>query len=59
MPINRHFFFSAAERWTTNPYFGTRGLTFADATGDRKADAIVVNEGQCNGKALQWISIYG
>jgi hypothetical protein len=32
------------EDWTTNPYVGSRGTFFADVTGDRQADAIVVND---------------
>jgi FG-GAP-like repeat len=32
------------EDWTREPYYGTRGTFFADVTGDRKADAIVVND---------------
>ena len=36
--------FGVNESWTTNPYFGTSGIFFADVTGDGKADAIVVNE---------------
>jgi murein DD-endopeptidase MepM/ murein hydrolase activator NlpD len=32
------------ESWTGNPYYGSRGTHFADVTGDRKADAIVVND---------------
>lgn len=32
------------ENWTQDPYYGTRANAFVDVTGDRKADAIVVNE---------------
>lgn len=35
--------FSANETWISGAYFGDRETTFADATGDGKADAIVVN----------------
>jgi len=35
--------FGPNEPWTTNPYFGMRGMFFADVTGDRKADAVVSN----------------
>src|SRR5262249_3457022 len=31
--------------WTHGPYYGTRGTFFVDLTGDRRADAIVVNDG--------------
>jgi len=33
------------EDWTLEPYFGSKGTYIADVTGDRRADAIVVNEG--------------
>ena len=33
----------ANEDWTHGPYCGNKGTMFADVTGDRKADAIVVN----------------
>jgi len=33
----------ANESWTHNPYYGNKGTMFADTTGDRKADAMVVN----------------
>ncbi|WP_184548084.1 FG-GAP-like repeat-containing protein, partial [Streptosporangium becharense] len=36
--------FRPNEAWTANPYYGTRGTYFADATGDGRADAIVVND---------------
>jgi hypothetical protein len=32
------------EDWTQGPYYGSRGIFFADVTGDGRADAIVVNE---------------
>src|SRR5262245_44594777 len=35
--------FDSNEPWTSNPYFGDRGVVFADVDGDAKADAIVVN----------------
>jgi hypothetical protein len=35
--------FAPNESWTSNPYYGSRGTYFADVTGDRRADAIVVN----------------
>ncbi|GEM_PF-2419371 len=35
--------FSDNQEWTTGPYFGTKGTFLADVNGDRKADAIVVN----------------
>ena len=31
--------------WTSEPYYGTRGTYFDDVNGDKKADAIVVNDG--------------
>ena len=36
--------FDLSVRWTPDPYYGNRENHFADATGDRKADAIVVND---------------
>ncbi len=30
--------------WTAGAYYGSRGTYFADVTGDRRADAIVVND---------------
>ncbi len=39
-----NFRFNPNEDWTHGPYFGTRGIYFADVTGDGKADAIVVND---------------
>jgi hypothetical protein len=32
------------EDWTSGPYLGSRGIQFADVTGDGRADAIVVND---------------
>ena len=37
--------FAASETWSSYAYYGDRGTYFADVTGDRKADAIVVNSG--------------
>ncbi|MBK9632795.1 MAG: VCBS repeat domain-containing M23 family metallopeptidase [Saprospiraceae bacterium] len=34
------------ENWTSNGFFGDKGTFFADINGDRKADAIVVNQNQ-------------
>jgi hypothetical protein len=34
----------ANKDWTHGPYFGTLGTSFVDVTGDKKADAIVVND---------------
>ena len=42
---DRQRFLLPAERWTEIPYWGTKGLFFADVDGDGKADAIVVNDG--------------
>lgn len=38
--------FSPNETWTSNPYYGNQAPhgTFADVTGDGRADAIVVND---------------
>jgi hypothetical protein len=36
--------FRTNESWTPDPYYGSRMNFFADATGDRRADAIVVND---------------
>lgn len=36
--------FSANEQWTKDPYFGSRLNFFVDVTGDRRADAVVVND---------------
>lgn len=36
--------FRPNEAWTDGPYFGSRGTFFADVNGDRRADAIVVND---------------
>ncbi|MBW4619548.1 MAG: hypothetical protein KME17_09335 [Cyanosarcina radialis HA8281-LM2] len=35
--------FGGNQSWTQNPYFGSKGTFFADVTGNRRADAIVVN----------------
>jgi hypothetical protein len=35
--------FTRPTRWTSNPYYGDRGTYLADVDGDKKADAIVVN----------------
>ncbi|MGE0552220.1 MAG: FG-GAP repeat domain-containing protein [Gemmatimonadales bacterium] len=36
--------FAPAQAWTSDPYYGARGTFFADLTGDRRADAVVVND---------------
>jgi len=36
-------FFGSSD-WTKGPYYGTRGTFFADVDGDRRADAIAVND---------------
>jgi hypothetical protein len=36
--------FGPNEGWTGGPYYGSRGIFFADVDGDGRADAIVVNE---------------
>jgi len=41
--VSRPYGFGPNEAWTHEPYFGTRGTFFADVTGDKRADAIVVN----------------
>ncbi len=35
--------FAGCKNWTENPFSGSKGRFFADVTGDRRADAIVVN----------------
>jgi hypothetical protein len=35
--------FDASENWTGGPSYGSRGIRFADVTGDGRADAIFVN----------------
>jgi C1A family cysteine protease len=44
-PASTTDIFGPNEDWTKGPYYGTRGTFFADVTGDRRADAIVVNDG--------------
>lgn len=36
--------FDPNEPWTEGAYYGSRGTYFADVDGDRRADAIVVND---------------
>ncbi|MBC6433955.1 VCBS repeat-containing protein, partial [Nostoc sp. HG1] len=42
--------FTPNESWTQNPYYGSRGTFFANVIGDRKADAIVVNDDKIIGR---------
>jgi hypothetical protein len=37
-------YFSEPRDWTGGPYYGMLGTFFADVTGDRRADAIAVND---------------
>lgn len=43
IPLLPPDFFAENQSWTINAYYGTKGTYFADVTGDRRADAIVIN----------------
>lgn len=40
----RFFTYRGNKPWIAEPYYGTKGTYFADVNGDKKADAIVVND---------------
>jgi hypothetical protein len=43
-PCSPDYGFYGSTNWTKGPYYGSRGTFFADVDGDRRADAIVVND---------------
>jgi hypothetical protein len=43
-PCSIDYRFAGSLNWTKGPYYGSRGTFFADVNGDRRADAIVVND---------------